>query len=226
MWWNAWAQPTQPNANCEGLKLHLMVQLYKTNTTRLPLALTKLIRILTLIKLQMSFIKALKKNKKWKWKKKAGQWPDPFSGPFLWDILDSSKRLQWNQHKPVLFMGCFLRNVCQTNIPLRSGGQWKLFIGCNLCQHLLVCFYWLIYRQLVSSGTWLVFADFTVCLLLGCSGDKHNFPLWYSNQFGNTAGHTQTHTHARDLTQALMFLPQSQDELLESIEENHSNYHR
>lgn len=70
MWWNAWAQPTQPNANCEGLKLHLMVQLYKTNTTRLPLALTKLIRILTLIKLQMSFIKALKKNKKWKWKKR------------------------------------------------------------------------------------------------------------------------------------------------------------
>ena len=46
------------NANCEGLELHLMEQLYKTNTTHLPLALTKLIRILTLIKLQMSFTKA------------------------------------------------------------------------------------------------------------------------------------------------------------------------
>ena len=52
------------NANCEGFKLHLMERLYKTNTARLPLALTKLIRILTLIKLQMSFIKAF--LKKWK----------------------------------------------------------------------------------------------------------------------------------------------------------------
>ena len=96
-----------------------------------------------------------------------------------------SKNLKSNQQKKVCFM------------EWGGGGRWKLFISCNLCQHLLVCFYWLIYRQLVSSGTWPVFADFTVCLLLGCSGDKHDFPLWYSNQFGNTDGLTHANTHAR-----------------------------